>query len=243
MMRALVALLVGAAVLGIVNARIVKQARLAPADEDDAGETQAVVSTSRLSPSFRQMTKEVVRRLLFTDLELIPQSTRASCWAACCAMVYGWYHHQSVTDSMIAEKSGHDQNTGLDTDDVSVFSVWDMETEPLQSYTPQGIYELLDKWGPLWFASDPVKDKGHIRVLYGIETDSAYSAEKTTIYVADPWQEGMTTYVPGNRGSKYTRQYLRLMQDAEDRSVRVMPDDGSTFNLIAHMTEPRSSRK
>ena len=172
----------------------------------------------------------------YSDVQLVPQSTGWSCWAASTAMVAGWNRQQSIPPQEIARTIGYWNQyakTGLDAEDQRVFDAWDMAYEAPQSYSVEGFRRLLEAWGPVWVAA---KVGGpHVRVVYGLSGDG--TPEGTTVYIHDPWEEGMTTFRESNRGSSYTRTYARFVQEIEnlarDEAGRRAPI------YMAHMKNPR----
>lgn len=141
----------------------------------------------------------------FYDVQLVPQLTGFSCWAAEAAMLVSWRDNISIDPSEIAAAIGYWQQyqEGLSAEDTTMFQVWDLTPEPPQTYTIESFGQLLANYGPLWVAS--AEPGPHIRVVTGISSDG--TADNTTLYINDPWQRGMTDFSMPNTGSQYTESY------------------------------------
>ncbi len=149
------------------------------------------------------------------EVELVPQQTGISCWAAGAAMVVGWRDRVSIDPSEIANGIGYWQqynhpNGGLSPDDTTMFSYWGLVKEYPACYTVQGFRNLLQH-GPLWVASE--EPGPHIRVVSGISGDG--TPDGTLVHINDPWEKGMTAFVSTNRGSTYTETYTEFMRRRE----------------------------
>jgi len=147
------------------------------------------------------------------DVQLVPQQTGYSCWAAGAAMVVGWRDHISVDPSEIARATGYwaQYASGLDAEDTNMFSVWRLKAEAAQTYTVAGFADLLKRHGPLWVAS--AEPGPHIRVVTGMVGDGTPTG--TLVHVNDPWESGMTSFRLPNRGSQYTESYQRFVEKQE----------------------------
>ena len=76
--------------------------------------------------------------------------------------------------------------------------MWGLDPEPAHSYTVEGFYGLLDRYGPLWVAA--AVPGPHIRVVTGIEGDG--TPDGTTLYINDPWEAGMQSFHLQNAGAR-----------------------------------------
>jgi hypothetical protein len=147
------------------------------------------------------------------DVQLVPQQTGYSCWAAGAAMLVSWRDKVSVDPSEIARANGYwaQYAAGLHPEDVGMFRTWRLTPEPAQSYTVAGFADLLRKHGPLWVAS--AEPGPHIRVVTGIVGDG--SPGGTLVYISDPWEQGMAAFRLPNSGSRYTETYQRFVEKQE----------------------------
>lgn len=92
------------------------------------------------------------------SVELIPQTTTNSCWAACMAMILGWKHGISYSQKTIAENPGGPSyetsfNKGLDPKDKYILRANGFALDYPKSYTPDLVRALLRYHGPLWVAT------------------------------------------------------------------------------------------
>ena len=155
---------------------------------------------------------------IWYDVELVPQLTGVSCWAAGAAMVVGWRDWVSIDPEEIADGTGYwgqYHETGLPPNDTTMFNAWGLYTEPPQSYTVEGFAGLLNDYGPLWVASaeplsGPNAEDAHIRVVVGMIGDG--TPEGTMVLINDPWEQGMRSYRPPNRGSAYRETYAEFIR-------------------------------
>jgi hypothetical protein len=152
------------------------------------------------------------------DVQLVPQQTGFSCWAAGAAMLVSWRDKVSVDPSEIARANGYwaQYAAGLHPEDVSMFRTWRLTPEAAQSYTVAGFADLLRKYGPLWVAS--AEPGPHIRVVTGIVGDGTPGG--TLVYISDPWEQGMAAFRLPNNGSRYTETYQRFVEKQEQLARR-----------------------
>lgn len=142
------------------------------------------------------------------NVELVPQQTGMSCWAAGFAMIVGWRDRICIDPSEIPRATGHwaQYQNGLSPEDVSVMNVWGFVPEPPQSYTIEAFADLLRRYGPLWVAT--AEPGPHIRVITGIRGDG--TPDGTQLDINDPWEQGMTSFKASNRGSQYTETFRQF---------------------------------
>ncbi|HKU76265.1 MAG TPA: papain-like cysteine protease family protein [Pyrinomonadaceae bacterium] len=157
------------------------------------------------------------------NVELIPQQTGFSCWAAGFAMIVGWRDQVSINPSEIARATGYwaQYQSGLHPEDTRVMSTWGFVAEPPQSYMIEAFVDLLRRFGPLWIAS--AEPGPHIRVITGIHGDG--TPDGTILHINDPWEQGMTVFNPNNRGSQYTETFTQFEEKqatlvGQERSIR-----------------------
>ncbi len=167
------------------------------------------------------------------NVQLVPQQTGYSCWAAGFAMIVGWRDQMSIDPSEIARATGYwaQYQSGLHPEDTRVMNVWGFTPEAPQSYTIQGFADLLRNYGPLWVAS--AEPGPHIRVVTGIQGDG--TPDGTRLFINDPWEQGMTVFREGNRGSQYTETYRQFIQKQETLARREMSYDAPIY--VAHLPQ------
>ena len=168
------------------------------------------------------------------DVELVPQQTGMSCWAAAAAMVVGWNDLVSIDPSEIARGIGywHQYASGLDASDTTMFAYWGLRPEPPLCYTVMGFAEMLNAHGPLWVAGDLGSSgrEPHVRVVAGMQGDG--TPDGTILTIHDPWQRGMTTFRTPNTGSTYTMTYNEFMDNQERLAMHEINIPGAIY--IAH---------
>lgn len=172
------------------------------------------------------------------NVPLVPQSTDMSCWAAGIAMIYGWRNSLSINPKTIATNAGgisyldqfKDRTGGLNPNDTYILKRWGLVSEAPQCYTVEGFADLLQSYGPLWVAS--AVPGPHIRVVTGIDTDE--DGRDGIVAINDPWEVGMTTFRPSNRGSTYTRTYSRFMGEVENLGSQELKEPAPVY--VAHLT-------
>ncbi|WP_431689114.1 papain-like cysteine protease family protein [Hahella sp. NBU794] len=144
------------------------------------------------------------------NVQLVPQQTGFSCWAAGFAMIVGWREQMSIDPSEIARAVGYwsQYQNGLHPEDLRVMNVWGFTPEAPQSYMIEAFVDLLRNYGPLWIAT--AEPGPHIRVVTGIHGDG--TPDGTILHINDPWEQGMSSFRPSNRGSQYTETYRQFEQ-------------------------------
>lgn len=151
------------------------------------------------------------------DVELVPQQTGMSCWAASAAMIVGWNDLVSIDPSEIARGIGYwsQYRNGLAASDTTMFRYWGLQPEPPQSYTVTAFAQMLHASGPLWVAGDlgTTSVEPHVRVIAGMQGDGTPGGTILTIH--DPWQRGMTSFRSPNTGSTYTMTYQEFVDNQE----------------------------
>lgn len=168
------------------------------------------------------------------NVQLVPQQTGMSCWAAGFAMIVGWAEQMSIDPSEIARATGYwaQYQTGLNPEDVTVMNVWGFEPAPLQTLTVEGFANLLRSRGPLWVAS--AEPGPHIRVVTGMQGDG--SPDGTLVHINDPWEQGMTSFRPSNRGSQYTETYRQFVEKQSTLARQEMRIDAPVY--VAYLRNP-----
>jgi len=157
------------------------------------------------------------------EVELIPQSTGVSCWAAATAMLIGWRDLVVLNPDEIAEGVGYwaqynndeySVDRLLQPDDLNMFEVWNIVPDTRLTFSLEELGHLLWSYGPLWVASDENLNgdgnhHGHIRVISGIDGDG--TPDGTLLTIQDPWDRNSTRFRPSNRGSSYQETYAEFI--------------------------------
>jgi N-acetyl-anhydromuramyl-L-alanine amidase AmpD len=143
------------------------------------------------------------------DVELVPQLTGMSCWAASAAMVVGWRDRVSIDPSAIASGSGHwsAYTAGLNPSDrADLARSWGLVTGAAQDYTVEGFAGLIEAYGPLWVGV--AVPSGHAVCVTGVSGDG--TADGTTVRYHDPWP-------PGTGAADQTKSYRQFMTEYDSR--------------------------
>lgn len=157
------------------------------------------------------------------SVQLVPQMTEVSCWAAAAAMLVSWRQEVSVIPSEIANRIGYWREydeRGYSINDEKVFKYWGL-TYFRMTPNCKGLAKLIAENGPLIIVTmeDPQQqDVAHARVIAGVKGDG--SPEGTILTIYDPW--------PVNSGSVYEETYAQFIVKYNQLSSR------STGILIAH---------
>jgi N-acetyl-anhydromuramyl-L-alanine amidase AmpD len=149
--------------------------------------------------------------LTWPEVELVPQPTGMSCWAAAAAMVVGWHDRVSINPAEIARGIGHwvkyeALNTGLfpnDTDELA--AAWQLSALPPQSYSVDGFRQMLESHGPLWVGV--AVPSGHAICVYGMYGDG--TPQGTWVRILDPW--------PPDRGERAELSFADFENEYESR--------------------------
>ena len=154
------------------------------------------------------------------DVELVPQPTGMSCWAASAAMVVGWRDRVSIDPATIAHGAGRDPEFqgGLNPDNHDEFgAAWGLVPEGPVSYSVQGFADLLERNGPLWIGV--AVPSGHAVVVTGVSGDGTPGG--TVIRYHDPWP-------PGTGAADATKPWTTFMAEYENR---ITTDDAGNVNI------------
>jgi hypothetical protein len=173
--------------------------------------------------------------LNWDDVELIPQPTNYTCWAAAAAMVIGWRDQVSLTPERVAQICGRSTTTDFSSNDQQRFAdEIGLIAEPPGSHSIDSLRSLLESYGPLW-VSLQTPDFGHAIVVTGMYSDGAADGSDTYVRISDPLDRVIgTPGAPGNylnthtTGSRYimswadfTREYEGLATTAPNGTVNV----------------------
>ena len=118
------------------------------------------------------------------ELELIPQPTDVTCWAASLAMVISNRDQASYSPQTVAEEAGMDITTGYGWSSIQkAVRYWGLKEEGPRSAIPQEWERMLQAYGPLWIVE--VGAPYHAVVVSGIEGDGTTEGTWVTLY--NPW--------------------------------------------------------
>ena len=70
----------------------------------------------------------------------------------------------------------------------------------------------------------------HVRVVTGFDPDQT----RATVYINDPWQNGMTTFALPNSGSAYTQTYMSFTNQQDQLATSEATIVGAVY--VAHLT-------
>jgi hypothetical protein len=176
------------------------------------------------------------------NVQLVPQPTSMSCWAASAAMVYGWLRNVRVNVDEIRNAVGVwrsfpvELRTGLQPNDVRIFKQLHFCCEAPMCYTVDGFRNLLQSYGPLWVAG--AVPGPHVRVVYGMYGDGTPSG--TRVLVHDPWGSNLPTNreptaaeLAANRGQSYERTYTQFMNEMEGLGAQETSIPGAVYVIHA----------
>jgi hypothetical protein len=170
--------------------------------------------------------------LNWDDVELVPQPTNLSCWAASAAMVVGWRDRMSLTPDAVAAIAQRTTATGLDPAQVGQFArEIGLVADAPQSYSVSGMRQLLTQCGPLWVGAD--MPGLHAIVVTGLYSDGT----ATYVRISDPWDRAVGT--PGAPGSyAHTHatgsRYIMTWEDFVAEYERAPLNSGSVNLQILH---------
>ncbi|KQW01526.1 hypothetical protein ASC87_14400 [Rhizobacter sp. Root1221] len=183
------------------------------------------MSAVRRTGSVIAKAQATTRSINWDDVELIPQPTDFSCWAAAAAMVIGWRDQVSLTPDTVGEICARPTVAGLSPYDRAVFAgEIGLQAEPPQSYSVDGFYDLLTYSGPLWVSkiAGGGATSGHAVVITGMYSDG----DRHFVRVADPLDRIVgTPGAPGGyasthaTGSRYIMRYEDFQNEYELRIV------------------------
>ena len=149
------------------------------------------------------------------DVQLVPQTTTMSCWAASAAMLVSWRDQISISPETIAAGAGYwtQYFGGLDPEDLHMFDTWGLTEEEPQTFTIQAFADMLEQYGPLWTAGASGAG-AHVRVVTGISGDG--TPDGTFLAIHDP--------APVNSGTPdVIESYSQYMGIQEQLAVRELP--------------------
>jgi hypothetical protein len=146
------------------------------------------------------------------DVELVPQPTKSSCWAASMAMLVGFRQQTSMDAERMAESVGYSLYSSYGWDALEAvkaqygFRVVSLPSNASLYFEPARWAEWLEAYGPLWLTT--VGAPSHAIVIRGLQGDLSRSG--TTVEVLNPWDVNTTfstdpvIFDPPNRGMEYS---------------------------------------
>ncbi len=160
----------------------------------------------------------------WNSVDLAPQLTGMSCWAAAAAMVVGWRERVCLIPEEIARGSGlwAAYRRGLSPSSIETLAdAWGLVKEPLASYTVEGFRQMLENNGPVWIGvARP--NSGHAVTVTGLYGDGTPGG--TTVIYNDPWPVGTGQW-------RAEKRYADFMQEYEDLTMRI-PSGGITAQIL-----------
>ena len=91
-------------------------------------------------------------------VDLVPQQTAMSCWAASVTMIQSWAQQTCIDPATLTDIPGFQdayERNGLDlTSARNALTTWGLVTEAPQDYTAQGFLDLLNQYGPIFIAAN-----------------------------------------------------------------------------------------
>lgn len=174
------------------------------------------------------------------NVQIIPQPTGMSCWAAGLAMLVAWRDGCQVVHNEIKNGIGYwkqyvaylnedfNLNVGLSPDEATPLLKWGLQLESPQSYTVEGFANLLGNYGPLWVASaEGESATPHIRVIAGMRGDGTPDGTLLTVY--DPWEKGMSRFKSSNKGAIYEETYQQFLKKQEELAQKESDIKGAIY--------------
>jgi hypothetical protein len=135
-------------------------------------------------------------------VQLVPQPTPVTCWAASLAMVAGYRDSASYSADTIAAAAGMDTIAGYSWADIQkAVTTWNLQQEGPTSAMPSAWADLLRTWGPIWIVE--VGAPYHAVVVGGLQGDG--TPESTDVTVYNPW--------PPGQGAVETKTFLAFDQE------------------------------
>lgn len=140
--------------------------------------------------------------LNWDDVELVPQPSDTSCWAAAATMVIGWNERVSIDPAVIARAGAAIKFSGqADVASNQRFAeAIGLVAEAPADYSVDGFRHLLDNYGPLWVgkvmgSTSPWNASSHAVTVTGVYSNGT----DAYLRVSDPWDRVIGS--PGAPGS------------------------------------------
>ncbi len=166
------------------------------------------------------------RYVILKSVNLIPQPTPTTCWAASTGMLLGRSAPVTLAPPGVNTVNGLPNDSDLDSPvTTSAFaSFYGLRMLPGQSWTPDGLAGVMRGHAPimvdtLWDTagyttrqgSGWVGSSGHMRIFAGIRGDG--TADGTTIRVYDPW--------PPGKGAIYSVSYGSMIAQVPTTTYQI----------------------
>jgi len=177
------------------------------------------------------------RSIHWPNVQLVNQPTDKSCWATTIAMLVGWHDEVSIAPQTIAQQAGKGIENGLAwADHRATAQRLGLNPVPPQCYTPEGLWDLLERDGPLYVSkmASAANLSGHAVLLVGMYQDGG----RYFCRITDPWDRSVGT--PGNPGSyqathKSGSRYILTFEDFENEYELQAAADTSTGEANVQM--------
>jgi hypothetical protein len=131
------------------------------------------------------------------EVELIPQPTTVSCWAAALAMIVSFRDQASYSPTDVANQANMDVAKGVGWNAIhTAVSTWNLKEEGPMCAVPDYWAKLLESCGPLWVVE--VGAPAHAVVVVGLHGDG--TPENTHVTINNPW--------PPNEGAVQEKAFL-----------------------------------
>jgi len=138
------------------------------------------------------------------SVQLVPQPTDKTCWAASMSMIVSTRDGQSTGPEAIAQAAGMTINDGYGWDDIlKAVAKWNLNQIGPACALPSAWADLLAAHGPIWIVE--IGAPYHAVVVTGVEGDG--TPEGTTILVNNPW--------PPNTGAQERKAYADFENEFE----------------------------
>jgi Papain-like cysteine protease AvrRpt2 len=172
---------------------------------EEQGRSQAIQSGEQTSPdavtdentqqtpddqNTNQATQSTAQSISIAyDVELIPQPTTVSCWAAALAMIISCRDQASYTADDVASRVNMNTAKGYGWKEIhAAVSAWNLNEEGPMSAMPDYWARLLESCGPLWIVE--VGAPAHAVVVVGMHGDGTPDKTKVTINNPSPPNQG-----------------------------------------------------
>ena len=138
------------------------------------------------------------------SVQLVPQPTDVSCWAASMAMIVGNRDQTSTTSDAIAQAANMTTTDGYGWSDIeNAVKQWGLTELGPACALPTAWADMLNAHGPIWIVETGAPY--HAVVVTGVEGDG--TPEGSFIIVNNPW--------PPNAGAVERKAYADFENDFE----------------------------
>jgi hypothetical protein len=126
----------------------------------------------------------------------LAQPSSETCWAIVLTMMASWRDGLSYTPQAVLDSIGngyrqkYDNNLPLYGSEVTNFlEATGLVGEPPQSYSPEGLFRLIESYGPIWITAQAASGDPfslHARIAYGWYGDG--TPQGTLLRIIDPME-------------------------------------------------------